>query len=361
MRCSALSLLVTVLVSALLLSVASPVAAVNQLIFTDYTSGVSFTLPTGLTNIADSDLPYSTSSAGQLQIGLNFNNDAADEFSLAFSSLPQLSVVSTNNPQQCGLTGSGVVLNASNPHCNYTVAWSGLPFTGVLSITYNTGATDGPSSAQQISIPFTAAAIVGDPQFIGLLGQRFQVHGIDGAVYNLISSSRTQVNARFVFLSSGDCPLSVSSRTDCWSHPGSYIAEMSFQHLCGDELHTLRVVAGSATEGFSHFFLSTPVGSPAIRVQQPSSHSLQVTLPDWQFTLQNSDGFMNQQLQWLTPLSVSRPHGLIGQTWQHRLYPSPLRYIEGEVDDYVLTSGHIFGIAFVYNRFGMPENQTVES
>jgi hypothetical protein len=270
---------------------------------------------------------------------------------MAFGSLSQLSILSTNNQQQCGLTATGVVLNASNPHCNYTVSWSGTRFTGVLSITYNTGETAGPSSAQQISIPFVDPAITGDPQFVGLLGQRYQVHGVDGAVYSLISSSRTQVNARFAFLSSGDCPLNLSSRTHCWTHPGSYIAEMSFQQRSGGELHRLHVVAGSASEGFKPL-VSTPTDSSSvIRVQQLSSHSLLVTMPDWRFKLDNSDHFINQQLQWLSPLSVIQPHGLIGQTWQLKLYPSALRYIEGEVDDYAVMTGDIFGTEAAYNRF----------
>ena len=49
-------------------------------------------------------------------------------------------------------------------------------------------------------------SVLGDPMFTGLLGQVYQVHGMDGAVYNLISEPACQVNARFVFLSSGVCP-----------------------------------------------------------------------------------------------------------------------------------------------------------
>ena len=46
----------------------------------------------------------------------------------------------------------------------------------------------------------TGGSARGDPQFVGLRGQSFQVHGIDGAVYALISEEHTAVNARFVFL-----------------------------------------------------------------------------------------------------------------------------------------------------------------
>ena len=50
-----------------------------------------------------------------------------------------------------------------------------------------------------LSYSVTASGVVGDPQFTGLRGQSYQVHGIDGAVYNLITSPQLHVNARFVF------------------------------------------------------------------------------------------------------------------------------------------------------------------
>ena len=52
----------------------------------------------------------------------------------------------------------------------------------------------------------TPPGVRGDPMFAGLRGQQYQVHGMDRAVYNLISDQYTQVNSRFVFLS-GPRPL----------------------------------------------------------------------------------------------------------------------------------------------------------
>ena len=85
-----------------------------------------------------------------------------------------------------------------------------------------------------------SGATLGDPQFYGFLGQSFQVHGIDGAIYNIISDATVQVNGRFTFLGEkGHCVAQQSirrsnNRTDgsmelnkrlaapiqCWSHPG---------------------------------------------------------------------------------------------------------------------------------------------
>jgi hypothetical protein len=64
------------------------------------------------------------------------------------------------------------------------------------------------NSSQQPLTKFTVGcSVLGDPQFMGLRGQSFQVHGIDGAVYNLVTSTSSQVNSRFVFLSKGRCPM----------------------------------------------------------------------------------------------------------------------------------------------------------
>ena len=66
---------------------------------------------------------------------------------------------------------------------------------------------------------------MGDPQFVGLRGQSYQIHGLDGMVYNIITEQQCQVNARFVFLSSGQCPLVEGvAGNDCWSHQALILA-----------------------------------------------------------------------------------------------------------------------------------------
>ena len=95
-----------------------------------------------------------------------------------------------------------------------------------------------------VSIFFTNTAVLGDPQFVGLRGQSYQVHGMDGAIYNLISDKNLQVNSRFVFLTEGQCPIIDGVvDTNCWSHPGSYIGEMSFQQVVDGKLHGADVAA----------------------------------------------------------------------------------------------------------------------
>ena len=205
-------------------------------------------------------------------------------------------------------------------------------------------------------------SVLGDPQFVGLLGQRYQVHGIDGAVYSLISSAAEQVNGRFVFLDSGVCPvIDGKIAADCWSHPGSYIGELSFQQrLVDGVVHRALVSAGSASSGYASVSADgqrLQVGesislSSAFSVHYTSFHVVAVRAEHFSFQLTNSDHFINQQLTPLVPLRQLRGvHGLLGQTHSRKVYRSAIQYIEGNVDDYCVMSGDMYGSENVYGRF----------
>jgi len=203
------------------------------------------------------------------------------------------------------------------------------------------------------------AVVVGDPQFVGLRGQSFQIHGIDGAVYNIISEENTQINARFTFLSEGECPV-VNGRHEqnCWSHPGSYLGEMSFQAKIAGKTHKVLITAGSAHAGFAMIQLdgktlsvgdSQTFGEFAVTVK--SAFRVSIQTDSFSFELSNSDMFINQAVSSRKPLSKLNAHGLLGQTHRARVYPTALRYIEGEVDDYVIADNDIFGTEFAFNKF----------
>jgi len=203
------------------------------------------------------------------------------------------------------------------------------------------------------------ARVVGDPQFVGLRGQSYQVHGIDGAVYNIISDKNIQVNSRFVFLSEGECPIINGKRdTNCWSHSGSYLGEMSFQQRVDGQVHQAFVRAGDAKKGFGAIELdgkSLKVGDTytfgTFGITVKTSHRVQIRTETFSFELSNSDMFINQAVKTLVPLSKLQSHGLLGQTHAARVYSTAVRYIEGVVDDYVITDNNIFGTEFVYNKF----------
>ena len=209
-----------------------------------------------------------------------------------------------------------------------------------------------------------SSGVVGDPQFSGFRGQSFQVHGIDGAVYNIISSPTMHVNARFVFLSSGECPVLDGKRDgNCWSHPGSYLGEigMRVRSTDGSDEHRLLVNAGDSKTGFAAVSVdgvAVSVGTavqPAadIRVERVSTHQLLVSTAQFSFVLDNSDMFINQAVRLNVPLSqLSRDsvHGLLGQTHRPAM-GARVQVVEGEVDDYVVSEGDVFGTDCVYNRY----------
>ena len=202
------------------------------------------------------------------------------------------------------------------------------------------------------------SGVLGDPQFVGLRGQSFQVHSIDGAVYALVSSPSTQVNARFAFLTAGVCPPLI--RTNCWSHPGSYVGALSFQQRVEDgQLYSAVIEAGPASTGFRSILVdgqAMTIGQrithgTSFDVQLRSSHEVVVSTAEFEFVVSNSDGFVNQALRPLVPLSQLQAHGLLGQTHSLRTHTGAIRYIEGEVDDYALPDADLMASDFVYNRF----------
>ena len=117
-------------------------------------------------------------------------------------------------------------------------------------------ADDGASS----STGAANSGISGDPQFVGFRGQSYQVHGIPGQIYDIVSTPRMQVNARFIFLSSGVCPRELR-KSYCYTHPGTFLGEVGIrlrieqtrdQRRLGlgmSEETTIRIEAGAWKDG----------------------------------------------------------------------------------------------------------------
>jgi hypothetical protein len=199
--------------------------------------------------------------------------------------------------------------------------------------------------------------VVGDPQFVGLRGQQYQVHGVAGEIYNIVSDKNLQYNSRFVFLNEGDCPVVAGHRQKgCWSHPGSYLGELGLKTKAGDRI---RLASGRAADGFKAvtvnekqisvgdtLLLADDMGSVAYN----STHSATVTVGHWQFTFENSDMFINQRVR-VADARALRSHGLLGQTWREQTYNNAVKHVQGAVDDYVIRDGDLFGDNFVYNTF----------
>jgi len=242
--------------------------------------------------------------------------------------------------------------------------------------------------------------ISGDPLFVGLRGQKFQIHGVDGGVYNLISEPHFQVNSRFVFLSSGQCPSSQGRKRNCWTHPGSYLGELGLQYQVHSDMYTILIVAGRADQGFEivrlngqsfDYISNEQLGSyhtntlldeyelpvsdtvtleyttrPKIKPLQVvrqitvvylSRYEIYIETDHFKMTIYNSDLFVNQEIESKVPWSThDLIHGLLGQTARSSSSTSKDRIyrIEGMVDDYLVIDEErdpLFGYEFMYNQF----------
>ena len=213
---------------------------------------------------------------------------------------------------------------------------------------------------QFAAVQAAATSVRGDPQFVGLRGQSFQVHGIDGAVYALISEPNMQLNARFTFLTGPrPCPIMPSTGQHsqaCWSHDGSYLSELAMRVKQTGEM--VRVVAGTASKGFERVEVNgkrLAVGdtTPTSSVQLTSTHELVLTAGSFSIDVECVDGFVNlRSVRPTVPFGRLRSHGLLGQTWSAQRHQSTLKVVEGEVDDYVLTEDDgLFGTDFMYSRY----------
>jgi hypothetical protein len=205
--------------------------------------------------------------------------------------------------------------------------------------------------------------VCGDPQFKGLRGQSFQIHGIDGAVYNLISAKDYSLNSEFVFLTGPRaCPIIPSTgrrSVACWTHDGSYLKNLAVRTANGE---TIVIESGDATTGF----VSVVVNDKAITIGQSvefskgsisfnTTHEVSLQLGQFSIEVENNNGFLNLRSvhvpasQWASLAEDGGVHGLLGQTWRSKHYSGKVKEIEGEVDDYAVFGG-LFDTDFVYNR-----------
>ena len=189
------------------------------------------------------------------------------------------------------------------------------------------------------------------------------MHGIDGAVYSVISEETAQVNARFAFLTGPrPCPSVAvawsesepATHISCWSHDGSYLSELALFTPSA----RLFVQAGPAATGFAAVDFSGSAGSAGsgeLWYQQLSSHHLTVTLGSFTLHVDNSDSFVNiARVTPLMPLDSLSSHGLLGQT--HTRPAGGKRggvsgAIEGEVDDYMVAGG-LWAADDMYSKYG---------
>jgi NHL repeat len=224
-----------------------------------------------------------------------------------------------------------------------------------------------------------AGTALGDPQFQGFLGQSYQVHGIDGAVYSIISSASLQLNARFAFLAQGRCPVYTRTRPaiNCWSHPGSYFGALAMRTQAGSRL---LIEAGDAATGFQSIILdginlttsavtadirgeAVEVRGCGLTVRLLDRHHLTVVHGVFGVSIDSSDRFLNLAevaiSSWSELVRNVKPHGLLGQSWR-RLEGADrgvdVPQVAGAVDDYADGDNDIFGVNNIHSRFDLEKS-----
>ena len=216
--------------------------------------------------------------------------------------------------------------------------------------------------------------IVGDPQFTGLRGQTYQVHGMPNEIFNIVSDNDFQYNSRFVYLTQGVCPTIDGNKIEspCFTHPGTYLGELALQTSAGDRLY---LKAGEASQGFETVLLNDedldddgevidllPLkGREAPFVVRNSSHMVTVQMGNFWLEFINSDMFINQRVAMLDA-SQQTSHGLLGQTWSGKIYDvdATIPWIEGKVWDYAMADHEMFSHRFVYNQFMVEREEEEE-
>ena len=357
-----------------------------------------------------------TPFAGNLRLALYDRNNMlmAQSINYAFSnvtnnvsSIVKLPLVAPASFTSVGAVNITVV--ADGPFQMFLTEDSGAPdlqtqsfvytsttlYPAVLTSNVRVNSTNVPLAATVCDPP----AIKGDPMFVGLRGQKYQVHGIDGVVYNLITDTSFNVNSRFVFLD-GPRPCPTMPSTDkrtvaCWSHPGSYLSNIA---VSTSDNTRLLIQSGSAYGGFSKVILyqlnhedriiseiSINNNHKLYNISQTfsiirfSTHEVSIIIGSFQLIIENGDDYINLSQLKVLPNNYYKlkSHGLIGQTWSAKRYyhdntiqstsVSSLEYvsdnknnnlhmIEGEIDDYVIIDNQLFGDEFVFNRMGMELN-----
>ena len=342
----------------------------NQLLISTFGQGraIFLTLSADRTSITTSAVRNLT---GLPTVGSQYDllNDAASTIYTAINNQFVYTFNPTGSPKT-RFTGFPTTLTTGYTANSQLYGLTIQPSTGTLYV------TDYPN--RQIyrlsGLVAPRSAAVGDPQFHGFRQQSFQVHGVDGQCYSIISDSLVQINARFDFLARGRCPQysGVSSTvkpTNCWSHSGSYFGLMTVQTANGDRF---LIGSGPAQQGFAQvemngrslinsdhgITIDGVAGNDRASLTFIDPHHLVINAGVFTLHIDNSDMFLNidqvSVSDWPRLVNDLQSHGILGQTW--KLLSGSERGahigdIEGVVDDYADAGNDIWGNSNSYNKF----------
>ena len=301
-----------------------------------------------------------------------FNNSATEAFTTPYGiALDSVGRIYVTDQQTYRVVVLSAITSAHPGLELYTLYNSQQGFNTIVGIAVdpanNIYVVDGGNQRVAVMAGLPVAAALGDPQFHGFRGQSYQVHGLDGGVYSLVSSASLQMNALFTFLRSGVCPVypvhSTEQSKNCWSHPGSYFGSLGLRTDGGDRL---LIVAGGSHSGFAEILLNNrsllhstgTVRGADLILTLTDSHHLRVDQGLFTFGIDSSDYFLNLASvsisSWSTLVSEVQPHGLLGQSWKasnDRPRGLDVPEVEGSVDDYLDQDGDLFGYNNIHSRF----------
>jgi hypothetical protein len=302
-------------------------------------------------NTAPSNTQTRTSNQAQLVVPFYLlpSETRTITITLASSLTQQFTTLSTNPT------------DGDQPHSRFSLMQTTQP---TASTTYFT---------LTVTAPPALTSVTGDPLFVGLLGQRYQVHGVDGFVYSLISDRLVQVNTRFTYLDQGECVKGEQGQSlfTCWSHPGSYLSALAVQTVDG---HRVLIQSGKARQGFQSVTVNgqqLTVGDSVTPRQRKDSEVEPLTVELlsvrrcriahaglYSMEVENSDGFVNivslTVSDWSRLRSDVQSHGLVGQTWRRGgVEGKEVKVVEGWIDDYAERDNELWGNGFTFNQFAL--------
>jgi len=135
------------------------------------------------------------------------------------------------------------------------------------------------------------------------------------------------------------------------------LGELGLETVDEDKIH---IIAGPHNVGIKSITVNDvelAVGdsidlSPNGLVKLVTSHKVIVEAGNFAFEFTNSDMFFNQAVRMLNTSSTTS-HGLLGQTWNKKVYKSSMPHIEGDIDDYMMADHELFSHSFTFNRFDL--------
>ena len=154
------------------------------------------------------------------------------------------------------------------------------------------------------------------------------------------------------------------------------MTQLALQQWIGSQLIQVILTSGSADAGFASVVVNKQevhvndnmtftdntatdisvvnisVNINEMRLHYVDTHLVVIFTPLFVYEIYNSDHFVNNNVRPRVTLRPFMTHGLLGQTWSSRTYHGSIRYIEGEVDDYLVgtTSADVHNASEIINQ-----------